>query len=160
MSHMHITNDLEHIGDIIEKDITYIASCKITQRRLFSEAGWEEIKDMHRQLGDLVRMANVSLASNDAELASETIKGYHELARQERRLRAHHFNRLKDGTSLSISTSALHLDLINSFLRISEHIRNICHEIITQSNDSDVSYSHHMDDHAMSCDDFTMAINS
>ncbi|AGL01566.1 Na/Pi cotransporter family protein [Desulfoscipio gibsoniae] len=160
MSHMHITNDLEHIGDIIEKDITYIASCKITQQCQFSEEGWEEIKDMHQRLGDLMRMANIALASNDAELANEVITGYPELARMERRLRAQHFNRLKDGTALSISTSSLHLDLINSFLRISEHIRNICHEIITQGDDSDIINSHHTNDKTMSCDDFTMAVNN
>ncbi|WP_449240290.1 Na/Pi cotransporter family protein [Desulfoscipio gibsoniae] len=161
MSHMHIINDLEHIGDIIEKDITYIASCKISQRCQFSEAGWEEIKDMHRRLGDLMRMANIALSSNDAELAVEAIKGHPELARMERRLRAQHFNRLKDGTALSISTSALHLDLINSFLRISEHIRNICHEIvIIQGNDSDINYGHLIDDKTISCDDYTIAINN
>ncbi|TYO94942.1 Na/Pi cotransporter family protein [Desulfallas thermosapovorans] len=160
MSHMHIINDLEHIGDIIEKDITYIASCKITRQCQFSDAGWEEIKEMHQRLGDLMRMANVALASNDTELAGEALKRYPELARMERRLRAQHFNRLRDGTTLSISTSALHLDLINSFLRISEHIRNICHEIIHQGNDGDVTDHINKVNKTLSCDDYVMAINN
>jgi len=150
MSNMHIVADLEHIGDIIEKDITYLASSKISQQSQFSAEGWEEIKDMHRRLFDLMRIANVALASNDIELANEVIKECPNLAGMERHLRAQHFKRLKEGTALSISTSSLHLDLINSFLRISEHIHNICYEIINKGNNSDFNQNHHTDDKIMS----------
>jgi len=139
MSNMHIVADLEHIGDIVEKDITYLANSKINQQREFSAEGWEEIKEMHRRLVDVMRIANVALASNDIELANEALKEYPELVSMERRLRAQHFRRLKDGTAQSISTSSLHLDLINSFLRISEHIHNICFEIINQGTDSELN---------------------
>lgn len=159
MSYMHIVNDLEHIGDIIEKDITYIASCKIARGCKFSDAGWEEIKAMHQRLCDMVRMANLALFSNDSELAEKTAKMYPELARMERQLRAQHFNRLKDGTTLSISTSSLHLDLINSFLRISEHIKNICQEIMIMGKNNEVYSSHHSNDFIPSCDDLTITLN-
>ncbi|MBF7083155.1 Na/Pi cotransporter family protein [Desulfallas sp. Bu1-1] len=159
MSYMHIVNDLEHIGDIIEKDITYIASCKIARGCKFSDAGWEEINEMHQRLCDMMRMANLALFSNDRELAEKTAKLYPELARMERQLRAQHFNRLKDGTTLSISTSSLHLDLINSFLRISEHIKNICYEIVVMGENNEAYSSHHSDDFVHSCDDLTMTLN-
>ncbi len=160
MSNMHIAADLEHIGDIIEKDITYLASSKITQQCQFSEEGWQEIKDMHRRLVDVMRIANVALASNDAELANEAIKECPAFASMERHLRAQHFKRLKDGTALSISASSLHLDLINSFLRISEHIYNICYEVINQGNDSEINYSHHGNDQTESQNDVPTTINS
>ncbi len=143
MSYMHIVNDLEHIGDIIEKDIAYIASCKITRGCRFSDAGWEEIKNMHGQLCNLMRMANVALVSNDVQLAGKVINQQPGLTRMERQLRAQHFHRLKEGAAFTVSTSALHLDLINSFLRISEHVRNICHEIIAQANGDLTHHEHH-----------------
>ncbi|WP_027364171.1 Na/Pi cotransporter family protein [Desulfotruncus alcoholivorax] len=157
MSYMHIVNDLEHIGDIIEKDITYIASCKIARGCKFSEAGWEEIKDMHKHLCDMIRMCNLALFSNDKDLASKTAKMYPEMSRMERHLRAKHFNRLKDGTAQSISTSSLHLDLINSFLRISEHIKNICQEILIHDNSQNY-FSHHMNDDLDREEDLTESI--
>ena len=143
ISKLHIVADLEHIGDIIEKDITYLANAKIQQQSEFSTEGWQEIQEMHRRLIDMMRMAYVALASNDTELANEAIKQYPSFAAMERHLRAQHFKRLKEETTLSIATSSLHLDLINSFLRISEHIRNICYEIINQGNDSETHPSHH-----------------
>ncbi|KAF1084354.1 Na+/Pi-cotransporter [Sporotomaculum syntrophicum] len=146
MSNMHIVADLEHIGDIIEKDITYIANSKISRQYQFSAEGWEEIKDMHRRLVDLMRMANVALVANDIELANEAIKGCSELALMERQLRTQHFKRLKQGTEKSVSTSALHLDLINSLLRISEHISNICYEIATGGGGSDTNFSHYVNE--------------
>lgn len=158
MSNMHIINDLEHIGDIIEKDITHIASCKITQRCKFSDDGWEEIRDMHTRLNDLMRLVNVALATNDPGLASEAMKQYPKLARMERHLRAQHFNRLKEGKSLSISTSSLHLDLINSFLRISEHLKNICYEIINQGDDSNTAISHNLQNDYDYGDEFIKAL--
>lgn len=160
MSNMHIVADLEHIGDIIEKDITYLANSKINQQCEFSAEGWQEIKEMHRRLVDIMRIANVALASNDTELANEVIKEYPSFASMERHLRAQHFKRLKAGTALSISTSSLHLDLINSFLRISEHIHNICHEIINQGSDSEIPISHHSDDQNITNNDLPKVINS
>jgi len=160
MGYMHITNDLEIIGDIIERDITYIASCKIAEGCKFSAAGWEEINDMHQRTCELLQMANIALATNDVQLADKAMKLYPELVRMERRLRAQHFNRLKEGKTLSLSTSALHLDLINSFLRISEHVRNICNEIITQGEDGEVPYGYHSKEDFLSCEDYNIAANN
>lgn len=159
MGYMHILNDLELIGDIIEKDITYIASCKIARGCKFSEAGWEEIKDMHQQLCDMMRLTNLAQFTNDKELAETTAKLYPDMARLERKLRAQHFTRLKDGTTSSISTSSLHLDLINSFLRISEHLKSICNEVIMMADDNMEYPSHHHDDFMHTCDDLTLESN-
>ena len=146
MGKMHIVADLEHIGDIIEKDITYLANTKIAHNCQFSDEGWKEITEMHQRVVDLMRAANVALAATDIDLAAQVIQEYPSLVSMEKHLRAQHFKRLKDGTSRSVATSSLHLDLINAFLRISEHISNICHEIINQGSDTDYTIkSHHLD---------------
>ncbi|HZK18968.1 MAG TPA: Na/Pi cotransporter family protein [Clostridia bacterium] len=131
MCYMHIINDLEHIGDIIEKDIVYIANCKTNQQREFSDDGWGEIIGMHRRLCNIMQITNIAMATNDAEAAEKAISQQLEFAHLERRLRVTHFNRLREGLALSFTTSSLHLDLINAFYWISEHAKNICCEIIT-----------------------------
>lgn len=146
MSYLNITNDLENIGDIIERDITHIATSKITNGSQFSQAGWQEIQQMHKNLCDLMRMANLAFVAGDCVLADQAIKNCPKLASMERKLRVQHFNRLMEGTSKSIATSSLHLDLINSFLRISEHINNICQQIITKGDLSVTLFSHHEQD--------------
>ncbi|SFG12802.1 phosphate:Na+ symporter [Desulfotomaculum arcticum] len=146
MSYMNIINDLENIGDIIERDITHIATSKITNGSQFSQAGWKEIQQMHQNLCNLMRMANLAFISSDSDLAYQAIKNCPKLALMERKLRVQHFNRLMEGTANSIATSSIHLDLISSFLRMSEHINNICQQIITRGDVSSTLFSHHEQD--------------
>lgn len=130
MSLMHIVNDLEHIGDIIAKDISYLAKAKITGNLMFSDEGWDEIYIMHHRVVELMRMTKAAYSSTDIDLAGYVLKLYPEIVKMERYLRELHIDRLRQGTARSLKTSSLHLDLINSFLRMSEHIRNICAEIV------------------------------
>jgi len=133
---MHIVNDLEHIGDIIEKDISYLAQRKITSNCMFSEDGWDELSIMHQRVCELMTMAAAAFISNDTEMARHAIRLQPEITKMERQLRELHIHRLRMGTHDSEQSSSLHLDLINSFLRISEHVRNICGEIAAQSSET------------------------
>ena len=146
MSYMNITNDLENIGDIIERDITHRATSRLASGSQFSQAGWQEIQQMHQNLCEIMRMANLAFATGDSELAGQAMKSCPRLASMERKLRVQHFGRLMEGTAAAIATSSLHLDLINSFLHISEHIESICQQIITKGDVSRGAFSHHQHD--------------
>lgn len=135
MGFMHIVNDLEHIGDIIEKNIAHIAQSKISSNCRFSEEGWDELTIMHERICELMRMSHAAYSSGDADLALHAIKLQPEIISMERHLRELHIHRLRLNIQSSEQTSSLHLDLINSFLRISEHIRNICIEIANPKAD-------------------------
>ncbi|MCL6638495.1 MAG: Na/Pi cotransporter family protein [Firmicutes bacterium] len=132
---MHIVNDLEHIGDIIEKDISHLATCKIKTRCMFSEDGWDELTIMHQRVCELMTMSVAAFISNDPDMARHAVRLQPEITKMERHLRELHIHRLRIGTQNSEKTSSLHLDLINSFLRISEHVRNICSETAAQGGE-------------------------
>lgn len=142
ISYMHIVNDLEHIGDIIEKNVTYLTQCKISSNCKFSEDGWDELSIMHKRTCELTRMANISFATNDTVMARKAISLQPALIEMESHLRLLHIHRMRLGTSNSIETSSLHLDLINSFLRISEHVRTICGEIVDPGGDMSSADAH------------------
>lgn len=130
MSLIHIANDYEHIGDIIEKNVTSLAHCKIDGNCDFSEEGWDEISIMHMRVCDLMQMVNAALVTNDDILAKRAIQLQPEIVKMERHLRILHIHRLRLGVQKSEQSSSLHLDLINSFLRISEHVKNIAEELL------------------------------
>lgn len=138
MGLINIVNDLEHIGDIIEKNVTYLAQCKIDGKCTFSEDGWDEISIMHKRVCELMQMANTAFVTNNRELAQKACKLQPEITKMERHLRILHIQRLKVGGS-SEETGAVHLDLINAFLRISEHIRNIAWEVANEGLELTVS---------------------
>lgn len=121
----HIVTDLEHIGDIIEKNIAYLAECKIHGGCDFSEEGWEELDIMHQRVCTLMEKTREALMSNNAQLADLATQLQPKILIMERKLRQFHIHRLRIGVQKSEVTSSIHLDLINAYLRISEHVRNI-----------------------------------
>ncbi|WP_104371383.1 Na/Pi cotransporter family protein [Desulfocucumis palustris] len=133
MGLINIVNDLEHIGDIIEKNVTYLAQCKIDGQCNFSEEGWDEISIMHKRVCDLMQMANTSLVTSNREMAAKVIKLQVEIEKMERHLRVLHIHRLRIGTQESETSSSTHLDLINALLQISVHTRNIAMEIANEN---------------------------
>lgn len=135
MGYMHIVNDLEHIGDIIEKKVAHIAKSKISGKFMFSEDGWDEITIMHEQVCELMRMAHAAYTLTDIDLAQHAASLQPEITRLERQLREMHMRRLRLCIVDSEQTSSLHLDLINSYLQISEHVRKICNEIANQKDE-------------------------
>jgi phosphate:Na+ symporter len=121
----HIVTDLEHVGDIIEKNIAHLAESKIYSGCDFSDEGWEELNIMHQRVCNLMEKIHEALVHNNAQLANTAIRLQPKIVIIERKLRQFHIHRLRIGVQKSEATSSIHLDLINAYLRISEHVRNI-----------------------------------
>jgi phosphate:Na+ symporter len=120
-----ITDELEHIGDIVSKSLMVYAEKKIKKGFMFSDEGFKEIISFHQQVEENFRLASEALTTYDRELA--------ERVREERNRGVHthialhnaHVERLKRGLQESIETSTVHLDLINDLERINFHLSNI-----------------------------------
>ena len=124
------TINMEQIGDIIERVIQDIEDKKIRPGRDFSEAGMNEICELHARLVDNLRLGmSVFLNGNlrDAQRLLEEKTRFRELERQ---YAATHLDRLSVNTVLSIETSSLHLDLISDLKRINSHICSIAYPIL------------------------------
>lgn len=121
----HIVTDLEHIGDIIEKTVAHLAECKIFGGYNFSDEGLEELRILHQQVCSLMEKTLNALETGNAELALRAMGLQPKIVIMERKLRQFHIHRLRIGVQKSEATSSIHLDLINAYLRISEHVRNI-----------------------------------
>ena len=124
------TINMEQIGDIIERVIQDIEDKKINPGREFSEAGMNEICELHARLVDNLRLGmSVFLNGNlrDAQKLLEEKTRFRELERQ---YAATHLDRLAINTVQSIETSSLHLDLISDLKRINSHICSIAYPIL------------------------------
>ncbi len=124
------TINLEQVGDIIERSAHDIVEKNLDRSRAFSQAGVEELLDLHGRLAANHRLAlNVFLNHdiNDAQtLVSEKVK-FREL---ERVNYDKHLARLTDQTVQSIETSALHLDLMRDLKRINSHFCSVAYPIL------------------------------
>jgi phosphate:Na+ symporter len=128
MNYLYIENDIESIGDVIDKDIMALAKKMINYKLLFSEAGFKEIKDLHTKVMENIKRLAIAFENEDFNLAKEIKEKYADL--HEMQYKISHIQRLHDGLKVSIDTSTIHLDLINYFARINEHVVYIASRII------------------------------
>ena len=103
---------------------------KIRLHRNFSEAGMNEIVELHERLVANLRLGmSVFLNGNlhDAQRLLEEKVRFREL---EHHYASTHLVRLSEQTASSIETSSLHIDLISDLKRINSHICSIAYPIL------------------------------
>ena len=122
--------NLEHIGDIIDKNLSELATKKIKRRFQFSPEGAEELSAFHKRTMDLLRIAFGVFMSGDVNearklLAEKTALRNTELAATER-----HLDRLREGRPELIETTSLHLDVLRDLRRIHSHICSVAYPVL------------------------------
>ena len=122
--------NLEHIGDIIDKNLSELATKKIKRRFQFSPEGAEELSAFHKRTTDSLRIAFGVFMSGDVNearklLAEKALLRNAELAATER-----HLDRLREGRPETIETTSLHLDVLRDLRRIHSHICSVAYPVL------------------------------
>jgi phosphate:Na+ symporter len=124
------TTNLEHIGDIIDKNLMELAAKKIKKRYAFSAEGWAELKIFHGRVVDHLRLALNVFATRDVALARRLLREKTAMRTAEFEAADKHFARLKEGRTQSIETSSIHLDIIRDLKRINSHLTSVAYPIL------------------------------
>ncbi|MCL4768560.1 MAG: Na/Pi cotransporter family protein [Hyphomicrobiaceae bacterium] len=124
------TTNLEHIGDIIDKNLMELAAKKIRKRYSFSPEGLSELKRFHGRVVDNMRLALNVFATRDVVLARRLLLEKTTMRAREFEAADRHFARLKAGRAESIETSAIHLDIIRDLKRINSHLTSVAYPIL------------------------------
>jgi phosphate:Na+ symporter len=127
---IQFTINLEHIGDIIERLLLDIAQRKIQHRLSFSEAGMNEISDLHSRLAANLQLAVAVFLNGDLKSAQRLIAEKVAFRELELRYADRHLHRLFENTQQSVETSSLHLDLLSDFKRINSLICSVSYPIL------------------------------
>ncbi|HMH96870.1 MAG TPA: Na/Pi cotransporter family protein [Bradyrhizobium sp.] len=122
--------NLEHMGDIIDKNLSELATKKIKRRFQFSPEGADELSAFHKRTMDSLRIAFGVFMSGDVNearklLAEKALLRNTELAATER-----HLDRLREGRPESIETTSLHLDVLRDLRRIHSHICSVAYPVL------------------------------
>jgi phosphate:Na+ symporter len=130
MEIISFTINLEHIGDIIDKNLSELAAKKIKHRFQFSPEGAEELSTFHRRITESLRAAFGIFMSGDVNearklLAEKTALRNTELAAVER-----HLERLREGRPETIETTSLHLDVLRDLRRVHSHICSVAYPVL------------------------------
>nr|WP_315226983.1 Na/Pi cotransporter family protein [uncultured Albidiferax sp.] len=124
------TINLEQIGDIIERVLIDVEDKKIKPGRNFSEAGMQEITELHARLVDNLRLSMSVFLNGNVHDAKKLLEEKARFRDLEHAYSRSHLVRLADNTQSSIETSSLHIDLISELKRINSHICSIAYPIL------------------------------
>jgi phosphate:Na+ symporter len=119
--------NLEHVGDIIEKNLSELAAKKIKRNVQFSEDGAAEIDDFHRRILENLRLAFGVFMSGDAAGARKLVAEKAQLRSAELTAAERHLERLREGRPETLETTSLHLDVLRDLKRINSHICSVAY---------------------------------
>jgi phosphate:Na+ symporter len=129
------TTNLEHVGDIIDKNLLELAAKKQRHAVSFSREGWIELTDFHARIVKQMKLAMTVFMTKDVTMARELVSEKDNIRHAEKSATEAHLARLREGTPASIETSALHLDMLRDLKRINAHIVSVAHPILEASGE-------------------------
>jgi phosphate:Na+ symporter len=132
---MAFATNLEHIGDIIDKNLMELAAKKIKYKLHFSDDGMQDIERMHQRVQDNLKLATSVFVTDDRDLARKLLQEKEHFRLLERDAAESHHERLKSGMRESLETSSLHLDILRDLKRINSHISSVAYPILEQAGE-------------------------
>lgn len=129
---MGFATNLEHIGDIIDKNLMEMCGARIKNGHALSAEGMAEITEMHGRMLENLRLATTVFMSGDRKVAQQLVEHKRAFRDQERSLVDSHLARLRQGKVRSIETSGLHIDVLRDFKRINSHITAAAYSVLAE----------------------------
>ncbi|MGH6903467.1 MAG: Na/Pi cotransporter family protein, partial [Geminicoccaceae bacterium] len=127
------TTNLEHVGDIVDKNLMELAAKKIRNQLHFSAEGLQDLEKMHAHLMETVRLSLTVFINQELETARTLLTRKDQIREMELNSTERHLARLRSGRVASIETSALHLDVLRDFKRISSHLTSVAYPILDRA---------------------------
>jgi phosphate:Na+ symporter len=127
------TTNLEHVGDIVDKNLMELAAKKIRNQLHFSAEGLEDLKEIHAHLMETVRLSLTVFINQELGTARALLARKDQLREMELSSTERHLARLRSGQAASIETSALHLDVVRDLKRINSHLASVAYPILDRA---------------------------
>jgi phosphate:Na+ symporter len=122
--------NLEHIGDIIDKNLMELAVKKLKHKYQFSKEGAAELEAFHKRILDSFKLAIGVFMDGNVKVARTLIEEKAPLRQAEQSCAESHLARLREGRTESIETSSLHLDILRDLKRIHAHICSAAYPVL------------------------------
>jgi phosphate:Na+ symporter len=136
MEIISFTINLEHIGDIIDKNLSELATKKIKRRFQFSPEGADELSAFHKRTMDSLRIAFGVFMSGDVAEAHKLLAEKAALRNSELAATERHLDRLREGRQETLETTSLHLDVLRDLRRIHSHICSVAYSVLDSAGET------------------------
>jgi phosphate:Na+ symporter len=124
--------NLEHIGDVIEKNLNKLVLKKISNHMVFSEEGFAEIERFYLRTIENLHLAQTVFMVRDRKLARKLVEGKIEIRHMEDTSARAHLRRFQEGRPESLQSSSLHLDILRDLKRVNAHLASVAYPILDE----------------------------
>lgn len=124
--------NLEHIGDIVEKNLMQMAGKRIRDQRRLPGPTLASLCDMHERLRNHLRLAVTVFISQDEATARRLVREKETFRELEREATEDHLAEMRKGDREALVLSALRLDITRDLKRIEAHIAATVHGLLEQ----------------------------
>jgi phosphate:Na+ symporter len=150
MEIISFTINLEHIGDIIDKNLMELAAKKIKNKYQFSKEGAAELTAFHQRIMENLKLAFGVFVSGDVKAARKLIEEKTQLRSMELAAAESHLARLREGRPESLDTTSLHLDVLRDLKRIHSHICAAAYPVLEAAGELEPSRLRRVEPEALS----------
>ncbi|MEN8006836.1 MAG: Na/Pi cotransporter family protein [Candidatus Krumholzibacteriota bacterium] len=137
---LHVTKQFEHIADIIDKQIRPLALKMVENNAEFSETGQSEVQSYHLKMCKQISRALEAFRDGSLELAQRMSDKQRNYVALEEDYRQAHFQRIHQAVTESVATSEIHLELMDSYRRISSYSTNVGRAIMRKDRFGNPDY--------------------
>jgi phosphate:Na+ symporter len=125
--------NLEHVGDIIDKNLMDLASKKIRRGITFSKEGEADLVEFHQQVVDSLKLAVGIFMSGDMNIARQLIAAKTQLREKEFAAAERYLARLREGTPETIESYSLDLDILRDLKRVHSHLCSAAYPVLERA---------------------------
>lgn len=126
--------NLEHVGDIIDKNLMELAAKRIKNHLRLPKDSLEDITSMHAKLLEHLQLAASVLMFQDIGSARRLVSEKERFRDLERAVAQKHLDQLRSGRTAG-DTGTLQLDIVRDLKRIEAHIASTGHSLLEQSGE-------------------------
>lgn len=112
------TNDLENIGDIVDRNLVSLAKKNQKKGSVFSKEGWEELLAFHKLVVECVRLSTAYFNTRDLAIRNKVINLHQRINDMMVELSEQHVQRLHRGVKETLDTTSVHLDVLGHLQRV------------------------------------------
>jgi phosphate:Na+ symporter len=145
MEIVSFTINLEHIGDIIDKNLCELAVKKSKRRYQFSPEGAAELTAFHKRVCEGLQAAFGIFMTGDVAAAKKLIREKADMRKAELEAADRHLDRLRERQPESVETTSLHLDVLADLKRIHSHICSVAYPVLEAAGELPVRDSARID---------------
>lgn len=127
--------NLEHAGDIIDKNLTELAAKRIKSQRKLPPEALAEIDTMHSRLLDHLQLAVAVFMYGDMQAARRLVAEKEQFRDLERTATQRHLGIIRAGDREAMETSTLQLDITRDLKRVEAHIAATAYSLLERSGE-------------------------